>query len=129
MENEIIKKEPGARFAFASFVVFVLELFGTAFLVYAVTMQAYTGNGIAVPLGLLCAIWISGPITGGHCNPAVTLAVFIIRWRDFCRNLYWLALYTAAQFTGGIVGAWFALMSTKPLDKKQDPSTIPVLAP
>jgi hypothetical protein len=55
------------------------------------------GNGLA----LAVLVYATANVSGGHLNPAVTLATIIsghMRWR---RGL----LYMAAQFLGGIVGA------------------------
>jgi glycerol uptake facilitator-like aquaporin len=49
-------------------------------------------------------IWVFGPLSGAHFNPAVSLA-FALRatlpWQD-------AALYIGAQLIGGIVGVWAA---------------------
>ena len=55
------------------------------------------GNGLA----LAVLVYATANVSGGHLNPAVTLATIIsghMRWR---RGL----LYMAAQFLGGVVGA------------------------
>ena len=96
MENELVKKSQGLGFCCSIFTIFTLEFFGTLFLVYAVNLQMMGGHAFAIPLALLCGIWISGPITGGHLNPAVSIGVYIIRWRDACRNIGWMALYWCA---------------------------------
>ena len=54
------------------------------------------GNGLA----LAVLVYATANVSGGHLNPAVTLATIIsghMRWR---RGL----LYMAAQFLGGVVG-------------------------
>ena len=57
--------------------VCIYELFGTAFLAYAVLTSA--GNSIAVGFTVFVIILILGPITGAHMNPAVTIGVFTTR--------------------------------------------------
>lgn len=55
------------------------------------------GWGIGTAMG----VWVSGAISGGHINPAVTLA--LATWRDFP----WKKVpgYILAQVLGGLVGA------------------------
>jgi glycerol uptake facilitator-like aquaporin len=94
-ENKLIEKEEGSDFGFAVFSIWMLEFLGTTGLVYTINM---TGNH---PIGnafmLLALLMITGPITGGHLNPAVSLAVFIIRYKNgFTRNIGWLLLYLTA---------------------------------
>ncbi|KAJ3487478.1 hypothetical protein NLI96_g3508 [Meripilus lineatus] len=52
-------------------------------------------------VGVALGAWISGGISGGHINPAVTLAF------AFCRDFPWRKVpsYIFAQLMGGIVGA------------------------
>ncbi|KAF8645126.1 hypothetical protein AX16_007955 [Volvariella volvacea WC 439] len=52
-------------------------------------------------VGVALAVWISGGISGGHLNPAVTLALAVFRgfpWKK-------VPAYIFAQFMGGLVGA------------------------
>lgn len=51
--------------------------------------------------GLALGVWVSGGISGGHINPAVTLALAVFRgfpWRKV--PIYWLA-----QLLGAWIGA------------------------
>ncbi len=83
---------------------FILTFFGGA----AAIMS--TGNpvaGLLVPLAfglsLFTAINLVGPISGGHVNPTVTLALALrgrFAWRD-------VPAYWAAQIVGGIVAGAF----------------------
>jgi len=56
----------------------------------------------AATVGVLyCIIGVFGPVSGGHFNPAVTLAEILLgerRWSD-------LLPYTLAQLSGGALGA------------------------
>lgn len=53
---------------------YVIEFIGTFFLVLTI---AFTGNPIAIAAILVSMIYMGGYISGGHYNPAVTLAVLI----------------------------------------------------
>jgi glycerol uptake facilitator-like aquaporin len=89
------------------------ELVGTALLVAVVVGSGIAADGLsndagvvllinalATGAGLVALILALGPVSGGHFNPAVTLAMAStgeIRWRD--APAYW-----AAQVGGAIVG-------------------------
>ena len=55
--------------------VCLYEMFGTAILIGALNLSS--GSVVAVSIALFCIAIFLGPISGGHVNPAVTLAVFI----------------------------------------------------
>jgi glycerol uptake facilitator-like aquaporin len=65
---------------------------------------ALLGNTLATGAALVVLIWIFGPISGAHFNPAVTLITALRR------DLPWrLALaYPVAQVVGAILGVWAA---------------------
>ena len=79
--------------------VFLYEVIGTALFIYGILLT-YSPLSIAFSLG--ASIMLFGGITGGHFNPAVTLAVYIVegKWME---NLKWLGLLVLAQFLGGAV--------------------------
>ncbi|KAF8180117.1 aquaporin-like protein [Pholiota molesta] len=52
-------------------------------------------------IGLASAVWISAGISGGHVNPAITLA--LATWRGFPWKK--VPIYIFAQVMGGVVGA------------------------
>ena len=106
----MIEKEEGANFWLAVFSIWMLECLGTTGLVYTINM---TGNH---PIGncmmLLALLMITGPITGGHLNPAVSTAVFIIRYKNgFVRNIGWLVLYLTAEYVGAFIAVLCASIS------------------
>ena len=94
------------------------EWLGTAFLLAAVVGSGIMAERLAggnAALALLCnslatgailavLILIFGPVSGGHFNPAVSLA-FALRG-----ELPWpaLAIYVACQIAGGVLGVWAA---------------------
>ncbi len=73
---------------------------------------------VALTFGLIYAalVYVIGPISGGHVNPAVTFGAFISRRIGVIE----LVGYWAAQLAGGIVGALLLLwmMRTSPLYSK-----------
>ena len=77
-------------------VVFIYEMIGTMILVGAISFfSAVPGGAFAVPFALFISIQIGGGITGGHFNPAVTMAVLVgrSRWSDLLNVVlyYWCA--------------------------------------
>ena len=68
--------------------------------VYAIEL---TSNPISIAFSLFSSILLFGAITGGHFNPAVTLAVYIseAKWKD---NLKWLFMVIIAQIVGAFLG-------------------------
>ncbi len=94
------------------------ELLGTFFLLATVVgsgimAENLAGGNIAlallgntIPTGaiLVVIIWVFGPISGAHFNPAVTL-VFLVR-REIAAHA--AVLYVAAQVAGALLGVWAA---------------------
>ncbi len=94
------------------------EALGTAFLLAIVvgsgvmgetlaggnTAIALLGNTVATGAGLYVLILIFGPVSGGHFNPAVTLA-FLIR-RDI--GLAMAGAYVGVQVLGAVSGVFLA---------------------
>jgi aquaporin Z len=93
---------------------YVVEFIGTFFLMFAVAMASYSGS-VFTPLAagatLMVMIYAGGHISGGHFNPAVTMAVL---WR---RRIgigdavgYWIA-----QLAGGVIAAVIARAVVNPV--------------
>ncbi|MBS4169264.1 aquaporin [Parachlamydia sp. AcF125] len=87
---------------------YLYEFIGTFFLVLTVGMTILEpGAGPFAPLAigaiLAVMVYAGGHISGGHYNPAVSLAVFL-RERLSPKDL---GLYWAAQFLGGGIAAFF----------------------
>ena len=94
------------RLALAEFIgTFALCVVGVG----TVCTNAWTGGspgllGIALAHGGILAVMISslGHISGGHFNPAVTLAAFVANRLSKERAL----VYFVAQLTGAVAGSW-----------------------
>lgn len=101
--------------------VFWAEFFGTAVLVLfgtAVNLQVALSNSPLVShspagsylsvafgwaLAVMLGVFVSGGVSGGHINPAVTLALAIFRRFPWYKvPLYWLAQMAGAVFGAGL---------------------------
>jgi len=89
---------------------YIAEFIGTFFLVLTVGCTVIPGAaGVIPPLAigaaLMVMVFAGGHISGGHFNPAVTLAVFI-RGRCDAKDVipYWIA-----QVAGGVAAAFVAM--------------------
>jgi aquaporin Z len=86
---------------------YIVEFIGTFFLVFTVGLAVRQGAALA-PLAigsvLMVMIFAGGHISGGHFNPAVTLAAFL-RGRCDKKDVlpYWLAQFAAAGAAGLLV--------------------------
>ena len=86
---------------------YIVEFIGTFFLVFTVGMTVIDPGGagamapLAIGSALMVMIYAGGHISGGHYNPAVTLAVWTRgRCRDQDAIAYWIA-----QVAAGLVAA------------------------
>ncbi len=77
---------------------YITEFIGTFFLVLTVGL---TGNPLAIGAALMVMIYAGGHISGGHYNPAVTLAV-LIRGRISTGEAM---VYMGSQLAGGLAAA------------------------
>ncbi len=86
---------------------YLVEFIGTFFLILTIgSTITLNGSGVIPPLAIGCIlmvmIYAGGSVSGGHYNPAVTLAVFIrgaMPKRD-------VLPYMAVQIMGGVIAAW-----------------------
>ena len=86
-----------------NFKKYLVEFIGTFFLVFTVLNMVFYGKpGIVAPLAigfaLMVCVYAGGHISGGHYNPAVSLAAAIrgaLEWKQ-------LASYWTAQILGGV---------------------------
>ena len=83
-----------------------VEFLGTFFLVLVVGLTAMSGESTLAPLAigaiLMVMVYAGGPISGGHYNPAVTLAAWL---RGACA-LEDALRYLVAQALGAAAAAW-----------------------
>jgi len=94
----------------------IAELLGTFTLVALGSFSIVSANGSSIPplliapfgfgLGLLAAIVVFGHVSGGHFNPAVTLAAWIDRRID----LFGAIGYLIAQALGALVASMTVLV-------------------
>ncbi|MEI6106710.1 MAG: aquaporin [Opitutae bacterium] len=105
---------------------YLVEFIGTFFLVFTVGMAVRSGAPLAplaIGAALMVMIFAGGHVSGGHFNPAVTLAVFM---RGKC-DAKDVAPYWAAQFAAGLVAAFLVtyLFQGKPTGGPALHGTIP----
>lgn len=100
---------------------YLAELFGTFTLVFVGSMsiaglyrltQGQTGNAVllvpfAFGFALLAGLYSFGETSGGHFNPAVSLAMYL----DRRLSLIDLAGYWLFQFAGGVLGSAIVLLA------------------
>ncbi len=108
---------------------FVAEMLGTALLVFfgvgaATLMFGFKFDGGSIAAGvavtalafglvLVALVYVLGPVSGCHVNPAVTLGALLARRLPLAEAVgYWVA-----QFVGGILGALvlWGMFNTSPL--------------
>jgi aquaporin Z len=88
---------------------YVTEFIGTFFLTFAVGVAALTGS-VFVPLAagamLMAMIYAGGHISGGHYNPAVTVAALVRRRIGIAdAAAYWVAQVIGAVVAGAVARA------------------------
>ena len=88
---------------------YIMELIGTFFLVLTIGLTVIGGGGGVIPplaIGsvLMAMVFAGGHISGGHYNPAVTLAVWI-RGRCETKDVvpYWAVQIIGAAAAAGVV--------------------------
>jgi aquaporin Z len=96
---------------------YAVELIGTFFLMFAVAVSAFSGS-VFTPLAaggtLMVMIYAGGHISGGHYNPAVTLAVLCRRRIGVADAVgYWIA-----QLAAGVIAAVIARAVVNPAKVK-----------
>ncbi len=103
---------------------YLVEFIGTFFLVLTVGMTVIApGAGALAPLAigsaLMIMVYAGGHVSGGHYNPAVTIAVWL---RGRCPAMD-VPLYLIAQLLAGMAAAYLAL------ELKSCPTDIQAMTP
>ena len=107
----------------------LMESVGTFFLVLVVGLTVVApGAGAMAPLAigamLMAMVYAGGPISGGHYNPAVTLAVWL---RGKCAKRD-VARYMTAQILGAVAAAILVgLVKPNGYASAQQPAALPAL--
>ncbi len=97
--TEVVPPTAGRKYA--------VELIGTFFLVFTIATSVLSGSAfapLAIGAALMVMIYAGGHISGGHYNPAVTIAA-LVRGRIGLPDAvgYWVA-----QLVGGLLAATIA---------------------
>lgn len=106
---------------------YIVEFIGTFFLVFTVGMTVINPGGagpmapLAIGSALMVMIYAGGHISGGHYNPAVTLAVWT---RGRCETKDAI-VYFVAQAAAGLVAA-FVVLYMKPGREIPPPAALDV---
>jgi aquaporin Z len=97
---------------------YLVEFIGTFFLVFTVGMSVRSGAQLAplaIGASLMVMIFAGGHISGGHFNPAVTLAVWL-RGKCPAKDVipYWIAQFLAGTVAALLVSFLFAGKAAAP---------------
>lgn len=85
------------------------EFIGTFFLVLTICLAAGTGSQyapLAISSSLMVMVYMGGPISGGHYNPAVSIGAMLIRKLAARDLLPYLAAQLAGSITAAAIGGW-----------------------
>ena len=97
---------------------YLMEAIGTLFLILVI---ALTGNPVAIAATLAAMIYIGAHVSGGHYNPAVSIAVSIVGKQAWSKTIG----YIFAQLSGGLLGVLVAhILSGKILVVAPAPETL-----
>lgn len=101
---------------------YITEFIGTFFLVLTIGLSSGPLAPLAIGAALMVMIYAGGHISGGHYNPAVTLAVFIRRRINLSDALIYMGSQLAGALVAGLVVSVFVQ-----LPEKADQSSLVVL--
>eukprot|EP00079_Xenopus_tropicalis_P011638 XP_002937719.1 PREDICTED: aquaporin-9 [Xenopus tropicalis] len=95
-----LAKETLSEF-FATCLLIILGCGCVATSVLSNTSDAYLTNNLGFAMAVTIAVYVSGGVSGGHINPAVSFAMCLtgrLKWAKF-------PFYVSAQFLGAIAGS------------------------
>lgn len=109
---------------------YLVEFIGTFFLVFTIGCASFpnSSNGfppMAIGFVLMVMIYAGGHVSGGHYNPAVSLAAAIrgaLSWKDFTP-------YIISQFIGGVLAAFLVkyIVAIPPYASETSYSMMPMI--
>ena len=79
---------------------YLAEFLGTMLLL--ICILASSGNSVVVGAGLALAVYFSASISGGHINPAVSIAMYVNKKL----SLQDLLLYITVQVSGAVAAVF-----------------------
>ena len=82
------------------YLVLIVEFFGTFLLLLSILAS---GNALVIGATLALVVFLTGSISGGHVNPAVSMTL----WISGALTLKEFLAYIIAQYAGG-VAAYYA---------------------
>lgn len=105
---------------------FYAEFFGTMMLCFVVGLSAGRTDLAPLAIGsiLMCMVFTYGHLSGGHFNPAVSLAIMMRGKISPIR----FVIYTVSQVVGGIVGVGMAYYCINDIPGKTTVIPAPLLA-
>jgi len=104
------------------FAVLITEFFGTLFFSLAFNLQGNEGT-VMMPLVLYSLIIITGDISGGHMNPAVTVGVYIER-KKYCKNFLFMVLIIIVQTVGALCAQLLGFLVRVTLNDSENPGKL-----
>ncbi|RXN04142.1 aquaporin-9 [Labeo rohita] len=104
-EKCIVRRDIIREFLAELLGTFVLILFGCGSVAQTVLSREKQGENLTIhfgfTLGVMLAVYMAGGVSGGHVNPAVSLAMVVLRKLPLKK----FPVYVAAQFLGAFAGS------------------------
>lgn len=107
------------------FIVFLYEFAGLAALTWAVIVSG--GNAFAAIITLALAICVAGGVSGGHINPNVTFAAYLLLENKNASNTKMFLSMITGQMIGALVGCFGAYYTMVGTNGNIPQSWVPVM--